>query len=93
MRRVKQGEVLFREGDYGSTAFYFWKGRSISSSPAACPCRTSALEDLHILKNKLVAAKNRRPTRISPYSFHRPPVELSTTIRWPTRAGGSVRKK
>src|SRR5262249_13513210 len=57
MRRVKQGEILFREGDYGSTAFYILEGKVdvfISSPRAHVNTERGARALLNTLKNKLV---------------------------------------
>jgi CRP-like cAMP-binding protein/ferredoxin/succinate dehydrogenase/fumarate reductase-like Fe-S protein len=57
MRRVKQGEVLFREGDYGSTAFYILEGKMdifISSPRAHVDTERGSSGLLNILKNKLL---------------------------------------
>ncbi|HEY6306912.1 MAG TPA: cyclic nucleotide-binding domain-containing protein [Candidatus Angelobacter sp.] len=65
MRRVKKGEILFREGEYGSTAFYILEGQMdvfISSPRAHVNTEKGSSGLFNILKNKLVGRKeNPRP--------------------------------
>jgi CRP-like cAMP-binding protein/Fe-S-cluster-containing hydrogenase component 2 len=63
MRRVKQGEVLFHEGEYGSTAFYILEGQmeiSISSPRGHVDTERGTSGLFSILKNKLVGRKEHR---------------------------------
>jgi CRP-like cAMP-binding protein/Fe-S-cluster-containing hydrogenase component 2 len=56
-RRIKKGEVLFREGEYGSTAFYILEGKMdifIASPRAHVNTERGARGLLNVLKNKLV---------------------------------------
>ena len=57
MRRIKKGEVLFREGEYGSTAFYILEGKIdvfIASPRAHVNTEKGGRGFLNLLKNKLV---------------------------------------
>src|SRR5262245_39971790 len=57
MRRVKKGEVLFREGEYGSTAFYILEGKMdvfIASPRAHVNTEKGSSGLFNILINKLV---------------------------------------
>jgi len=57
LRRIKQGEVLFREGEYGSTAFYILEGKIdvfIASPRAHVNTEKGKRGLFSILKNKLV---------------------------------------
>jgi len=59
-RRVKKGDVLFREGDYGSTAFYILEGKVdifISSPRAHVDTENQGRGLLNVLKSKLVGRR------------------------------------
>ena len=63
---VKKGELLFREGDYGSTAFYILEGQIdifISSPRAHVNTQKGASNLLNILQNKLVGRREQQPGR------------------------------
>ena len=83
MRTVKKGELLFREGDYGSTAFYILEGQIdifISSPRAHVNTQKGASNLLNILQNKLVGRREQpRPDEnfSRDYISIDAPVELS----------------
>jgi len=64
-RGTQPGEVLFREGDYGSTAFYIQEGKVevfISSPRAHVATQDASQNWLKVLKSKLVGRReHRRP--------------------------------
>ena len=60
MRAVKKGELLFREGDYGSTAYYILEGQIdifISSPRAHVNSEKGPSALFNILENKLVGRR------------------------------------
>jgi CRP-like cAMP-binding protein/succinate dehydrogenase/fumarate reductase-like Fe-S protein len=83
MRKIKKGELLFREGDYGSTAFYILEGQIdifISSPRAHVNTQKGASRLFNILQNKLVGRREQpRPDEnfARNYISIDAPVELS----------------
>src|SRR2546421_292162 len=64
-RVINKGDILFREGDYGSTAFYILEGQVdifIASPRAHVNTNDEAHGLFHVLRSKLVGRKqDRRP--------------------------------
>ncbi|HLQ51248.1 MAG TPA: cyclic nucleotide-binding domain-containing protein [Terriglobales bacterium] len=83
MRKIKKGELLFREGDYGSTAFYILEGQIdifISSPRAHVNTQKGTSRLFNILQNKLVGRREQpRPDEnfARTYISIDAPVELS----------------
>ncbi len=83
MRKIKKGELLFREGDYGSTAFYILEGQIdifISSPRAHVNTQKGPSRLFNILQNKLVGRREQpRPDEnfARTYISIDAPVELS----------------